>query len=70
MGIGEYQPSQELGWEAPGAQEAREHLIRAIGGTVQDEGTKVGSIGVVQDVLGGPDINNGRDQRAGRRKRA
>lgn len=65
----DYQPSQELGWDAPGAQEARECLIRAMGGTVQNTGMKIGSIGVVQDVIGGLEMNSGRDQRAGRRRR-
>ncbi|KAH7139065.1 hypothetical protein B0J11DRAFT_34395 [Dendryphion nanum] len=72
MGFGEYQPSQELGWEVPGAQEARERMIRAFGGTVQDEGVKVGSIGMVKDVVGGVEMSAGggaRDQRAGRRRR-
>ncbi|KAF2649269.1 hypothetical protein K491DRAFT_698238 [Lophiostoma macrostomum CBS 122681] len=30
-----YQPSQELGWDAHGAQEAREQMIRAMGGKVE-----------------------------------
>ncbi|KAF2786767.1 hypothetical protein K505DRAFT_343518 [Melanomma pulvis-pyrius CBS 109.77] len=46
-----YQPSQELGWDAPGAQEVREQMIRAMGGKVEESGMLVASIGVVKDVV-------------------
>jgi hypothetical protein len=61
----EYQPSQELGWDAPGAQEARERMIRAMGGTVEETGGVVQPIGVMKDAVRG-DEGLGR---AGRRKR-
>ncbi|CAN9235996.1 unnamed protein product [Alternaria alternata] len=34
--VEEYQPSQELGWDSPGAAKAREQMIRKLGGTVQE----------------------------------
>lgn len=64
-GIMEYQPSQELGWDAPGAQEAREQMIRAMGGKVEKDTGVVEPIGVVKDVVGG----DSRYSRAGRRRR-
>ncbi|KAF2873874.1 hypothetical protein BDV95DRAFT_541299 [Massariosphaeria phaeospora] len=47
----EYQPSQELGWDAPGAQEARAKMITAMGGTVEEGGSVLEGIGVVKDVV-------------------
>jgi hypothetical protein len=47
-----YQPSQELGWDAHGAQEAREQMIRAMGGKVERVKGVVESIGVVKDIVG------------------
>jgi hypothetical protein len=63
--LDEYQPSQELGWDAPGAQEAREQMIRAMGGKIEDTSGVVRSVGVVKDVVNA-DSGAGR---AGRRKR-
>ncbi|KAF2009075.1 hypothetical protein BU24DRAFT_468471 [Aaosphaeria arxii CBS 175.79] len=68
-GIAEYEPSQELGWDAPGAQEAREKMILALGGTVDEESAGVvRSIGVVRDVVAGEVVDD-RQIRAGRRRR-
>ncbi|CAN9277839.1 unnamed protein product [Alternaria alternata] len=50
--VEEYQPSQELGWDSPGAAKAREQMIRKLGGTVQDKSVAVEGIGVVKDVGG------------------
>ncbi|KAG9190977.1 hypothetical protein G6011_09065 [Alternaria panax] len=50
--VEEYQPSQELGWDSPGAAKAREQMIRRLGGTVQDKSVAVEGIGVVKDVGG------------------
>ncbi|KAF2705857.1 hypothetical protein K504DRAFT_493711 [Pleomassaria siparia CBS 279.74] len=62
----EYQPSQELGWDSPGAAIAREKMIREMGGKVEETGTKVASIGVVKDVVSGV---GGGLSRAPRKKR-
>lgn len=66
-GVVMYQPSQELSWDALGAQEAREQMIRAIGGKVLDSGGVVAQkpIGVVKDVVSG-EVGLGR---ASRRRR-
>lgn len=60
--VEEYQPSQELGWDSPGAAKAREQMIRKLGGTVQDKSVAVEGIGVVKDV-------GGTTGRAGRKRR-
>jgi hypothetical protein len=60
--VEEYQPSQELGWDSPGAAKAREQMIRKLGGTVQDKSVAVEGIGVVKDV-------GGTTGRAGRTRR-
>jgi hypothetical protein len=60
--VEEYQPSQELGWDSPGAAKAREQMIRKLGGTVQDKSVVVEGIGVVKDV-------GGTTGRAGRKRR-
>ncbi|KAL1797680.1 hypothetical protein ACET3X_004286 [Alternaria dauci] len=60
--VEEYQPSQELGWDSPGAAKAREQMIRKLGGTVQDKSVAVEGIGVVKDV-------GGATGRAGRKRR-
>lgn len=62
--VEEYQPSQELGWDSPGAAKAREQMIRKLGGTVQDKSVAVEGIGVVRDVGG-----DGTTGRAGRKRR-
>jgi DNA replication regulator DPB11 len=43
------QPSQELGWDSPGAQEARERMILAMGGKVEGGLNVLEGIGVVKD---------------------
>ncbi|KAF2743589.1 hypothetical protein M011DRAFT_451157 [Sporormia fimetaria CBS 119925] len=56
-------PSQELGWDAPGAQEARERMILAMGGTVQrSESGNVVQMGILRDA------NDGRGGVGRRRK--
>lgn len=62
--IEEYQPSQTLGWDSPGAAKAREQMIRKLGGTVQEKSIAVEEIGVVRDV-GGEELLG----RAGRKRR-
>jgi DNA replication regulator DPB11 len=59
----EYQPSQELGWDAPGAQEQREQMIRAMGGVVEMGGMRVESIGLVKDVVSESVGGRGRKRR-------
>ncbi|KAJ4362354.1 protein kinase activating protein dpb11 [Neocucurbitaria cava] len=49
--IEEYQPSQELGWDSPGAAKAREQMIRKLGGTIKERSVPVKGIGVVKDVV-------------------
>lgn len=46
----EYQPSQELGWDSPGAVKARETMIKRLGGTLTEKSVRVEGIGVVRDV--------------------
>jgi DNA replication regulator DPB11 len=46
----EYQPSQELGWDSPGAAQAREQMIKRLGGRVTEHSVRVEGIGVVRDV--------------------
>ncbi|KAH3979239.1 hypothetical protein HBH52_101450 [Parastagonospora nodorum] len=46
----EYQPSQELGWDSPGAAKAREQMIKRLGGKVTETSVRVEGIGVVRDV--------------------
>jgi DNA replication regulator DPB11 len=48
--VQEYQPSQELGWDSPGAAKAREQMIKRLGGTVSEKSVRVEGIGVVRDV--------------------
>ncbi|KAL6709197.1 protein kinase activating protein dpb11 [Coniothyrium glycines] len=50
--IEEYQPSQELGWDSPGAAKAREQMIRRLGGTLKEKSVPVQGIGIVKDVGG------------------
>jgi hypothetical protein len=59
----EYQPSQELGWDSPGAAKAREQMIKKLGGTMQDKSVAVEGIGVVKDVGGGTTGRAGRKRR-------
>jgi DNA replication regulator DPB11 len=46
----EYQPSQELGWDSPGAAKAREQMIKRLGGKLTETSVRVEGIGVVRDV--------------------
>ena len=46
------QPSQELGWDSPGAQKARERMILAMGGRVGGGLNVLEGIGVVKDKAG------------------
>jgi DNA replication regulator DPB11 len=65
----EYQPSQELGWDTPGAAKAREQMIKRLGGRVEEKSVRVEGIGVVRDVASeatGGSIGG----RASRKKRA
>jgi DNA replication regulator DPB11 len=43
------QPSQELGWDSPGAQKARERMVIAMGGKVDSGLNVMEEIGVVRD---------------------
>lgn len=61
--IDEYQPSQELGWDSPGAAKAREQMIKKLGGTIQERSVPVKGIGMVKDAV------NGSTGRAGRKRR-
>lgn len=61
----EYQPSQELGWDSPGAAKAREQMIKRIGGRVTEKSVRVEGIGVVRDV----ESELGHGGRVGRRRR-
>lgn len=45
------EPSQQLGWDSPGAQRAREKMIRAIGGNVMSESTTIQETKVVRDAV-------------------
>jgi DNA replication regulator DPB11 len=59
------QPSQELGWDSPGAQRARENMIRAVGGKViEKKGLERG--GVVKDKV---EAGVGAGGRTARRRR-
>jgi DNA replication regulator DPB11 len=49
--IPEYQPSQELGWDSPGAAKAREQMIKKLGGTVKERSVPAEGIGVVKDAV-------------------
>lgn len=63
--INEYQPSQELGWDSPGAAKAREAMIRKLGGTLKEKSVPVKGIGGAMD---GPS-ESGMTSRAGRKRR-
>ena len=64
--VQEYQPSQELGWDSPGAAKAREQMIKSLGGRVEEGSVMVKGIGVVRDVAS---ENAGRGGRAVRKRR-
>ncbi|KAI4919962.1 hypothetical protein J4E90_002102 [Alternaria incomplexa] len=61
--VEEYQPSQELGWDSPGAAKAREQMIKKLGGTMQEKSVAVEGIGVVKDVGGNTTGRAGRKRR-------
>lgn len=63
--INEYQPSQELGWDSPGAAKAREAMIKKLGGTLKEKSVPVQAIGGAMD---GPS-ESGMTGRAGRKRR-
>ena len=63
--INEYQPSQELGWDSPGAAKAREAMIKKLGGTLKEKSVPVKAIGGAMD---GPS-ESGMTSRAGRKRR-
>lgn len=63
--INEYQPSQELGWDSPGAAKAREAMMKKLGGTVKERSVPVKAIGGAMD---GPS-ESGMTSRAGRKRR-
>ncbi|KAH6642346.1 hypothetical protein C7974DRAFT_99688 [Boeremia exigua] len=63
--INEYQPSQVLGWDSPGAAKAREVMIKKLGGTLKDKNVPVKAIGGAMD---GPS-ESGMTSRAGRKRR-
>ncbi|KAJ4372559.1 protein kinase activating protein dpb11 [Didymella sp. IMI 355093] len=63
--INEYQPSQELGWDSPGAAKAREAMIKKLGGTLKERSVPVKAIGGAMD---GPS-ESGMTSRAGRKRR-
>ncbi len=61
--VEEFQPSQELGWDSPGAAKAREQMIKKLGGTVKERSVPVQGIGVVKDVVSEPNGRAGRKRR-------
>ncbi|KAF2026883.1 hypothetical protein EK21DRAFT_73218 [Setomelanomma holmii] len=63
----EYQPSQELGWDSPGAAKAREQMMKRLGGRVTEKSIRVEGIGIVRDVAS--EGAGGRVQRKRRDKR-
>ncbi|KAF1834687.1 hypothetical protein BDW02DRAFT_568799, partial [Decorospora gaudefroyi] len=61
--VEEFQPSQVLGWDEPGAAKAREQMIRKLGGTVKEKSVAVEGIGMVRDVDGETSNRTGRKRR-------
>lgn len=59
----EYQPSQELGWDSPGAAKAREQMIKRLGGKLSERSVRVEGIGVVRDVVSEGVGRHGRKRR-------
>lgn len=57
------EPSQMLGWDSPGAQRAREKMIRAIGGSVAIESPMIQETRVVKDTLNETSLGMGRASR-------
>ena len=63
--MNEYQPSQELGWDSPGAAKAREVMIKKLGGTLKERTVPVKGIGGATD---GPS-ESGMVSRTGRKRK-
>jgi len=61
--VEEYQPSQQLAWDEPGAAKAREVMIRKLGGTIKDKSVPVQGIGMVMDESGEGTGRHGRTRR-------
>lgn len=57
------EPSQMLGWDSPGAQRAREKMIRAIGGKVTNESPLIQETRVVKDAITDNPLGMGRASR-------
>ena len=57
------EPSQQLGWDSPGAQRAREKMIRAIGGNVTAESTVIQETKVVRDAVSETALGMSRETR-------
>lgn len=57
------EPSQMLGWDSPGAQRAREKMIRAIGGNVATESPAIQETRVVKDAVSDNSLSMGRASR-------
>ncbi|KAF2439014.1 hypothetical protein P171DRAFT_525588 [Karstenula rhodostoma CBS 690.94] len=57
------EPSQMLGWDSPGAQRAREKMIRAIGGNLATEFPVIEETRVVKDAVSDTSLSMGRASR-------
>jgi DNA replication regulator DPB11 len=57
------EPSQMLGWDSPGAQRAREKMIRAIGGNLATESPAIQETRVVKDTVSDTSLSMGRTNR-------
>jgi DNA replication regulator DPB11 len=57
------EPSQMLGWDSPGAQRAREKMIRAIGGNLATESPAIQETRVVKDTVSDTSLSMGRANR-------
>lgn len=60
------EPSQQLGWDSPGAQRARERMIRAIGGNVTSDSPVIEETRVIRDVVIENGLGMGRASRSRR----
>ncbi|OAG03131.1 uncharacterized protein CC84DRAFT_1220030 [Paraphaeosphaeria sporulosa] len=57
------EPSQMLGWDSPGAQRAREKMIRAIGGNLATESPAIQETRAVKDAVTDTSLSMGRASR-------
>lgn len=57
------EPSQMLGWDSPGAQRAREKMIRAIGGNLAIDAPAIQETRVVKDAVSDASLSMGRASR-------